>query len=200
MNHLASLPGLHPERFYEIAVSLAGELATYVSQRRRPASFIGYRHDDLRGSYEEVLEAIRLGLTDMPMPEANEIPLTSPAANVWVGTIPSVDMLKHCEFILAVSASVATEELAAIYAKLVTVAAQERLRDLVVNKVPGIPLNRLPMAPMSIPVHGSSLYFQLERQDDNFRRIANALALHINYDLRRLPELRMTLWAVPDRG
>ncbi|MCH9670200.1 MAG: type VI secretion system baseplate subunit TssK, partial [Gammaproteobacteria bacterium] len=194
--YMAELPGLHPERFYETAVGLAGELSTFNLPRRRPEQFRGYRHHDLRGSFEPVLNAIRAALIGIPESDAKELPLTTPAPNVWVAAIPSVAMLQSSEFYLAVAADVPTEELASIYENLVTLGAQERLRDLVVHSIKGVPLVREPMAPAAVPPHGGSLYYRLERNDENFKGITNALALHVNHDLRRLPNLSMTLWVV----
>src|SRR5690606_8718198 len=60
--HLAAQPGLHPEALYRFSIAMAGELATFTSATRRPAELPGYRHDDLKATFEPVMHALRESL------------------------------------------------------------------------------------------------------------------------------------------
>src|SRR6266545_2335162 len=61
--HLAATVPLHPERLYEVCLSLAGELSTFTRETRRPVAYPIYRHDDLAGSFGPVIADIRRSLS-----------------------------------------------------------------------------------------------------------------------------------------
>ena len=54
--HLAATQNLHPESFYQLALQLAGEMATFTDKiKRRPPAFPAYDHDDLQNTFAPLM-------------------------------------------------------------------------------------------------------------------------------------------------
>ena len=88
MTHLAAIaPQLHPESFYRMAVSLAGELATFTETRKRPPVFPAYKHDDLHATFRPVMAALRQALSAVLEQTAVPIPLQERKFGIRVGPI-----------------------------------------------------------------------------------------------------------------
>ena len=55
---------LHPETFYQIALQLAGEMATFTDKvKRRPPTLPAYDHDDLQRTFEPLMRELRRSLS-----------------------------------------------------------------------------------------------------------------------------------------
>jgi type VI secretion system protein ImpJ len=62
--------------------------------------------------------------------------------------------------------------------------------------VPGIPLRHVAMVPREIPVRRQMVYFELDRNNELWRRLPKAagLAIHVTGELRE--GMEMECWAV----
>ena len=70
-----TLSVVHPERLYATLATLAGEMATFTRERRRPPAFPGYRHADLTASFAPVMAELRASLSAVLERSAIEIRL-----------------------------------------------------------------------------------------------------------------------------
>ncbi|MCW5749326.1 MAG: type VI secretion system baseplate subunit TssK, partial [Alphaproteobacteria bacterium] len=104
--HIAQTPTVHPQDWYGLLVQMAGELATFTSQRRRPVEFPMYKHDDLQKVYEPVIAALRQALSAVLEQGAVQIPLQERRYGVHVGVIQDKTLLRTAPFILAVRSEV----------------------------------------------------------------------------------------------
>jgi len=112
LTHLAATVGqMHPEAFYQVAVALAGELATFTESRKRPVVFPPYRHDDLQATFRPVMAALRQALSAVLEQNAVPIPLQERKFGIRVGPIVDRSLLNNTTWVLAVKAQMPAETL-----------------------------------------------------------------------------------------
>jgi len=193
--HLSRTESLHPEALYRIVLQLAGELTTLTGERRKPGEFPPYVHTDLQPAFHEVGGVIREALNWVPEGRAVPIPLKKHKYGVHVAVVGDSSLFTQGVFVLAASAQVPAEKLRALLPRQTTVAAPDKLRDLVMTHTPGISLMPLPVAPRQIPFHAGFSYFELDRHSALWQELAKAkaLAMHIAGEY---PELELELWAI----
>ena len=193
--HLNSIPLVHPERLYSIAVMFAGELATIASTAKRPPTFPGYRHDDLQGSFAPVLAELRRSLSTVLEQTAIQIPLVERKYGIRTGQIADRSLITTATFVLSVKAAVPVQTLMRAFPAQVKVGPVEQIRELVNVALPGIPVRPLPVAPRQLPFHAGSTYFELERSNPLWQRMAptGGIALHVAGEF---PQLEIDLWAI----
>ena len=193
--HMARCTGLHPQRFYEQALALAGDLATF-RDARRTASFGPYIHDDLAASFRPVMDDLRRSLSMVLEQSAIRIELHDRKHGVRVAVISDVELQRNATFVLAVNSHMPGEALRARFPTQVKIGPVERIRDLVQLQLPGVPLTPLPVAPRQIPYHAGANYFELEtRNSDLWRQLeqSGGMAMHIAGDF---PGLDLAFWAI----
>jgi type VI secretion system protein ImpJ len=186
---------LHPEELYRICVSAAGELATFTTPAKRPATFGAYRHDRLRESFEPVIAALRAALSAVLEQTAIPIPIESRKFGLSVATVPDRALYSTAVFILAARADLAAEELRRRFPAQLKIGPVERIRDLVNLQLPGVPVHAVPVAPRQIPYHAGFVYFELDQTNELWGQLSNSggMALHVAGEF---PGLTMEFWAI----
>ncbi|HJS03237.1 MAG TPA: type VI secretion system baseplate subunit TssK [Variovorax sp.] len=193
--HLAKSAMLHPQRFFEHALALAGDLASF-RDARRVARFAPYVHDDLAMSFKPLMDDLRRSLSMVLEQSAIRIDLHDRKHGVRVALIPDVELQRNATFVLAVNAQMPGEALRARFPTQVKIGPVERIRDLVNLALPGVTLVPLPVAPRQIPFHSGANYFELEtRNSDLWRQLeqSGGMAMHIAGDF---PGLDLAFWAI----
>ena len=197
MAHMAASQGLHPETFYQSAVSTAGELATFSSKSRRTLQFPAYNHDDLAATFAPVMTELRRSLSMVMEQTAVALQLQKHKYGIYVATIGDRNLLQKAAFILAVHASITSEEIASRFPAQVKAGPAEIISELVNLQLPGIRLRQLPVAPRQIPYHSGFSYFELDRGSDLWKKMANTggFAFHIGGEF---PGLELEFWAIKE--
>lgn len=193
--HLAASPALHPAHFFECALALAGDLATF-RDGRRAARLPAYVHDDLQAGFRPLMDDLRRSLSMVLEQSAIRIELHDRKHGVRVALIPDVELQRNATFVLAVQSQMAGEVLRARFPTQVKIGPVERIRDLVNLQLPGVALSPLPVAPRQIPFHSGASYFELEtRSSDLWRQLeqSGGMAMHIAGDF---PGLELAFWAI----
>ena len=193
--HLARSAMLHPQHFFERALALAGDLATF-RDTRRVARFGPYVHDDLALSFRPLMDDLRRSLSMVLEQSAIHIELHDRKHGVRVAVIPDVELQRNATFVLAVTAQMPGEALRARFPTQVKIGPVERIRDLVNLALPGVTLTPLPVAPRQIPFHSGATYFELDtRNSDLWRQLeqSGGMAMHVAGDF---PGLDLAFWAV----
>lgn len=195
LDHLAELPGLHPERLFAILLEIAGELATFTSTTKRPPSVQSYRHDDLQLTFDPVIHALRQSLSMVLEQNAISIPVQERNYGVRVAVVNDKTLFKQAGFVLAISATIPTEELRSRFPAQVKIGPVEQIRDLVNLQLPGIRVQPLPVAPRQIPYHTGFVYFELERSGEYWSKLleSGGMAIHIGSDF---PDIQIEVWAI----
>ncbi|VFR68230.1 Uncharacterized protein ImpJ/VasE [plant metagenome] len=195
--HTGQIQGLHPERLFHDWLMLACDLATYTETARRPEGLPRYQHDDLRATFQPLMQMLRRSLSAVLEQNAFQIPLQDRGRGVSVAQINDRELLRQAGFVLAVHAEMASEALRAHFPAQVKIGPVERIRDLVHLQLPGIPVRALPVVPRQIPYSAGHVYFELDKGSEFWRQLeqSGALALHIAGEF---PGLDMAFWAIRD--
>jgi len=194
--HLAGTLGqLHPETFYQTAVALAGELATFTETRKRPAAFPTYRHDDLQATFRPVMAALRQSLSAVLEQNAVPIPLQERKFGIRVGPIADRTLVASATWVLAVKAQMPAEALRRGFPNMVKIGPVEQIRELINVALPGVAVRALPVAPRQLPYYAGTTYFELDRSSPYWAALARSggIAIHVAGEV---PGLEMECWAI----
>lgn len=195
LKHLSTVEGLHPERFYTVALQLAGELATFFREETRPRPLPHYDHDDLQNTFAPVMEELRDLLAKDRMRRAIRIPLSKPKAGVYGARLPDINLLDTAIFILAAKADVSSELLRNSFPAQVKIGPVEEIQQLVNSHLPGIRIEPLPVAPKELPYRTGFTYFELDRLGEHWKRMkaSGGFAIWIGGSF---PQLNLEFWAI----
>ena len=195
VEHWVRVRAIHPERLFDELLKMAGEVATFTREQRRPAEMPAYDHDDLRRCFPPLMFELRRSLSSVLEQNAIQIELQERQYGVRVALIPSTELLSTCDFVLAVHAQTTVEFLRAHFPTQTKMGPVEKIRDLVNLHLPGVTLRSLPVAPREIPYHAGYSYFELDTNHDLWRQLNNSggLAMHISGEF---PELQLEFWAI----
>jgi type VI secretion system protein ImpJ len=195
LNHLGNSALLHPETFFGIGVQLMGELATFYRNGKRPTTLPPYVHDDLKSCFAPLMDELRSLLSMVLEQNAFQLPLTTPKPGVYVAKRPDLRLLESAIFVLAANAQVSSEMLRAHFPPQVKIGPVEDIAQLVRSALPGITIHPLPVAPRQIPYHAGFSYFELNKQSELWKKMANSggFALHIGGNF---PDLELEFWAI----
>lgn len=195
--HLDAVSNLHPERLFVTCLMLAGDLATFSRENRRPPNYPHYVHDEPERCFGPLMADLRRSLSMDPVTRAIPIELQERRYGVRVAIVPDLELLRNASFVLAVNAQMPGEALRLRFPTQVRVGPVERIRDLVNLQLPGIVLRPLPVAPRQIPYHAGFNYFDLARGGELWTQLqqSGGLAMHIAGEF---PGLELELWAIRD--
>ncbi len=193
--HIATMTGLHPEELFRELIQLAGELATFSQNGKRPPEYPVYRHDRLWETFRPVIEDLRSSLGMVMDVHAVPIALEARKFGVYVAVISDAELLRSATFVLAVKAQVPAETIRKGFPAQAKLGSVEGIRDLVNLQLPGIALHPLPVAPRQLPFHAGYTYFELDRTSEDWKQLANSagFAMHI---AGSFPGLEMEFWAI----
>lgn len=198
--HLADMPGLHPETFYQIALQVAGEMATFTDKvKRRPPIFPSYDHDNLDKTFAVLMTELRRSLSLEEVEAAIRIPIEERQYGIRVAIITDRErpLLTKATFILAVRADMATDLLRNRFPTQVKIGPVERIAQFVNHHLPGIGVSALPVAPREIPYRADFTYFRLDRSSEFWKQLLNSggFAFHVGGEF---PGLEMVFWAIKE--
>ena len=196
ITHLAAAAGqIHPEALYRVAVSLAGELATFTESRKRPPVFPPYRHDDLSATFRPVIAALRQALSAVLEQTAIPIPLQERRFGIRVGPITDRSLVTDATWVLVVKAQVPAETLRRGFPNQVKIGPVEQIAELINVALPGIAISALPVVPRQLPYYAGRSYFELDRSSAYWAALARSggIAIHITGDI---PGLEIECWAI----
>lgn len=198
LEHLATSLDTHPEDFFRVGLELAGELSTFYKVGKRPIKFPAYNHDDLQGTFDPLMDELRL-LLNMMLPEnAFRIPLEGPQYGIYGARAEHyVNLLDQAEFVLAVKANLPPNVLQPQFPPQVKIGPFDEIKPLIHSSLPGIPIELMAVAPQEIRSRPGYSYFRLIKESDpafwKKLRDAKALAIFIGGNF---PDLELELWAI----
>ncbi len=195
ISHLARTRLLHPEPLYRVLLALAGELATFSTQEKRPPSFAEYRHDALQETYAPLIASLRQSLSMVLEQRAIALPLEDRKFGIKVTTIADRNLLREAMFVLAVNADMPAETLRSAFPAQIKIGPVEKISDLVNLALPAVAIHPLPVAPRQIPFHAGVTYFELDTSSPLWQEVeqSGGLAFHV---AGQFPNLDMAFWAI----
>ncbi len=195
LEHLRDSPLVHPERFYQLVVTLIGELATFTRAEKVPPQLPPYRHDRLTETFGDLAAALIQSLSTVLEQTAVALKLEEAQFGIKVAPLTDKSLLETAQFVLAVQADLTTEDIRRRLPAQIKLGPVEHIRDLVNNHLPGIGISALPVAPRQIPFHAGYHYFLLDNKSDRWEQLkqSGGLALHVSGNY---PGLKLELWAI----
>ncbi|QBF32479.1 type VI secretion system baseplate subunit TssK [Thalassococcus sp. S3] len=186
---------LHPEAIYRQLVALAGELATFTADNSLAPDLAPYRHMEPEATFAPVMDELRRSLSAVLDQSATPIPLEERRHGVRVGMIADAALRAKANMVLAARADIPQEQLRRALPNQIKIGPVERISELVNVALPGVPVRPLPVAPRQLPFRASTVYFELDTQDDLWRATSEsgAIAIHLASEF---PGLEMELWGV----
>jgi len=196
VTHWGGPADVHPEDLYTAALGLAGELATYTSESRRPPAFPSYEHTRLRTAYDRLIQALRNALSGKTVRAAVEIPLTSlPEHGMWHGFIADRTLVDSAAFVLAVRADVPDREIRERFPLQSKVASAHEIRRYIMEMVPALGLKVRSQPPGQIPYLADAVYFDIDTRGPlwNAVRKEGEISIHVG---GKFPGIVLALWAI----
>jgi len=193
--HLASQAALHPELLYRELVRLAGELAIFHPDRKRPKAYPVYRHDRLGETFVPLIQDLLQSLSATATADVVALALKSGAFGFRFAQVADINLYRSARFILAVRAQVPDEELRKNFPSRLKIGPAERLHDLVNLQLPGLAIQVLPTAPRELPYYPGFSYFQLSSDHPLWDDLVDTsgFGLHV---AGSFPGLQLAFWAI----
>lgn len=195
LRHMAAHAArIHPESFFALCLTMAGELATFTVDSKRPSRFPDYRHDDLKATFGAVFADLRASLSAVLEQTAVPIPLQERRFGVRVGSIQDRALLQAA-FVLAVRANMPAESLRRQLPNQIKIGSVEQIAQLVNVALPGVPARPLSVAPRQLPYRNGTVYFELDTTSPVWKELegSGAIAIHI---AGNFPDIDVELWAI----
>ncbi|MCF6445748.1 type VI secretion system baseplate subunit TssK [Nereida sp. MMG025] len=196
LRHLRRLPYVHPERLYETLISLAGELTTFEDRERRVRDYGRYRHDQPKDTFKPLIDDIRR-LLSRDVGRALRLTLEQRRENSFAAMVDDPNLFANAQFIIEVSAALPLTQIQQQFPQLCKVGPSTRMKEIIVNNMPGIPLVHTPNPPPQIRVVANHVYFTVEKQSALWRDFSVAPAIGMHF-AGAWPGLELELWAIPE--
>ena len=186
---------LHPERLFELFISISGELSTFYSETKRAAKMPVYQHDHLAATFGSSMSLLTQTLSVVVDHTAVALVLTQKKFGIYVAQLADKSLLENSILVLAVKANMAVQDITKNLPGQIKIGPVEMIRDLVNVQLPGISVTALPVAPRQIPYHAGSFYFQLDSSSEYWHKLKNSggIAIHLS---GQFPGLAMELWSI----
>lgn len=193
--HYARSHLTHPARLYEACLVIAGELATFTHESRRPLAFPEYQHDALERCFPPLIRDLQDSLGWAPEERAIRIDLQLRPFNLRLALIRDPELLRSATLVVAAKAQMPSDAIQQTFPRQVKLGPADRIRDLVNLNLPGLGLRLLPVAPRQIPYHANFHYFTIERSGELWTQLeaSRALAVHVAGEF---PGLELECWAI----
>ncbi|MGY0576289.1 type VI secretion system baseplate subunit TssK [Bradyrhizobium sp. RDM12] len=194
-DHFAATPGHHPETLFRALLDLAGQLSSFVGDRRKPYEMPPYRHEDLESCFTPLADILRKLLSVVIESAAISLPLQDRGYGIRIGLITDRTLFQDSRFVLLAVASVPAETLRNQLPAQMKVGSVEQIRDLVNLQLPGVPFRALAVAPRELPYIQNAVYFELDQSAELWRILPRsaAFAFHVSGDYS---DLHLEFWAI----
>jgi type VI secretion system protein ImpJ len=195
LRHLRNSVYVHPERLFVVLTALAGELATFTTEKRLARVYPVYDHDNLAATFEPVLRDLQDFLSARLGRRAIRLELIERAPNAFVSPVRDRSLFKTASFVLEVAARRPLTEIQIQFPNLFKVGPNTKMNEIVLAHLPGVPLVHLPTPPPQIRALTDHVYFLLDQKSPLWSEFstAAAIAMHFSGDW---PGLELVFWAI----
>ncbi|MFO1078549.1 MAG: type VI secretion system baseplate subunit TssK [Planctomycetota bacterium] len=181
--HLHRQQRVHPEQLYLQLATLAGQLCTFAGGEH-PRELPAYDHTDLTKAFGELDKKLRALLETVIPHRCIPVALQKSSATMHQATLPDATLLESSEFFVAVGADVPEDKLVREFPMKAKVSSLDKVQQLLMMAVPGLPLRHVPNPPDEIPRQPGRSYFRLDRIGEHWDAIRNShsFAFHVPPD------------------
>lgn len=196
LQQIDALPVIHPADLYREMATLAGQLATYTRQPRRPIKLRAYDHRAIGPCYDELIRELRRALNVIIEGPVTEIPLRLDAASAkWQGLFHDPSLLKDANYVLVVRSAAAQEQVRQHLPNLIKIGSPDQIDGFIHHAVAGVQVRARATEPRELPPIKDALYFDIDAGSTHWQpvRTAQAITLHISANI---PEIKLQLFAI----
>ncbi|MDH5545261.1 MAG: type VI secretion system baseplate subunit TssK [Gammaproteobacteria bacterium] len=195
LQHLQTLPVLHPEHLYSVFRQMSAEFSTFTRNQRRPMPLDGYEHSQMDQCFEHLMGDLRHSLSVIIEQNVVQLAVQSHSRGVFSAPIQDHSLLKNATFILAAKASVGDDAIRKQFPAQIKIGPVERIRELVNLSISGIAIKPMPAAPKQVPYHTGYTYFEMDQSSQLWPLLSSSggFAFHVSGDF---PNLELELWAI----
>ena len=203
--HLLQLEHIAPERAYAATAELAGELATFLPERR-PAAQPAYDHADPGPGWQTLMQGVTTALGRIQDRHGVELALQRQLNGSYVATIADRNLLEHARFIVIVRPrdlpeseafdphGAGARDAGRIEHRL-KVGSVESLREIVSLQLPGLPCEVVSVVPRGLPYHPGGTYLEILRDSPLWEDVRGSAGIAIQLVGTTVP-YDISLWAV----
>lgn len=196
LRHSLQHPRAAPEAIYLQLARLAAELSV-LHTKASIAEVPAYEHRDAGGAFQRLATLLQELLGESAPTRCIELPVERQGDWLFTATIPSPTMLGAGRLYLAVKADAPDTDVQTRFPGLAKVSSKDRIQDLLIRAVPGLPIKVVPQPPPEIPVQAGRNYFVLEPGGEHWEAIAASLTLAVHVS-PGLGKVSMELLAVKE--
>lgn len=194
LTHLFHHPVLHPERYFEQLLHLAGQLMTF-SKTHALVDLPVYEHTNPSPGFAKLHEIIKDLLDTVISARYFAIALTESRPSYHSGRLDSGKIDDKTNFYLGVSADMPALELVDIVPHRFKIGAPDDVEKFVLAAMPGVRIVHTPQVPAALPVKPDTYYFSIEGKSPLYERMLQAQSISI-YVPTGIQNLRLELMAV----
>jgi len=178
LTHLFHHPVLHPERYFEQLLTLAGQLMTF-SKSHTLADLPVYKHVDPSPGFMKLHAIIKDLLDTVISSRFFSVALTALKPGYLGGRLDSEKIDDKTTFYLSISADMPALELVDIVPLRIKLGAPDDVDKFVLSAMPGVKLIHAPQVPAALPVKPDTHYFVVENKGPLYERMLQAQSLSI---------------------
>src|SRR5262249_25439581 len=125
------------------------------------------------------------------------IPLQERQFGIKIGMLPDKKLLDTAVFVLGGEDGNPIEVLRRHFSGQAEIGPLQELARLLHDRLTGVPIRALPVAPRQIPLHMGTVYFELDRSTPLWAdlKTSGAFAFHVS-DISDFPGLGLEFWAI----
>lgn len=194
LTHLFHHPVLHPERYFEQLLGLAGQLMTF-SKTHSLVDLPVYQHEDPSPGFTKLHNIIKDLLDTVISSRYFAVSLSENKPSYHSGRLDSGKIDDKTVFYLGVSADLPALELVDIVPLRFKIGAPDDVDKFVLSAMPGVRLVHSPQVPAALPVKPDTYYFSVDTKGALYDRMLQAQSLSI-YVPSGIQNLRLELLAV----
>lgn len=194
IQHLHQLPNVHPCQVFGEWLKLYSDLTCFTLDKYN-FDVPNYQHDNLELCFYKLMQLIRDVLSIVVEQRAVMLALETRDDATRTAIIPQANLIRSGRFVLALNASIPTEQLLQNVPTTIKISAIDKLNDLIMYHLPGIKVKALSTVPRELPYHTGFSYFELDADSDLWEgiEISTSIAIHL---AGNFPELQMECWII----
>lgn len=179
LRHCLEHGGVSPEQAYLQLAKLAAQMCSF-HDSIAPSDIPAYKHADPGPSFRKLADLLQDLLGHAAPSMCDTLTLEQEGESMFWCKIPSPNMLTQGALYLSVRADATEEEIQGLLPTLTKISAKDKLQDLLMRAIPGLPIRYIPQPPTSIPVQAGRQYFRLEPGGEHWDAIAASLTVGIH--------------------
>lgn len=196
LSHLLTLPQVHPERMFYSLLEMLGKICFIPgAEKFRAIQYIKYEHDSLHGSFFNLLGSLRGALSLIIESPSVALQFVDVGDGIYV--YQNDAQLRIEKIVFAVSANMPSDKLRVSFPAQTKIGPVDLISSLIELQLPGVRMLPLATPPRYVPYYPSSIYFELDSQDEMYKKSLSAVSIALSI-VGDFPSLRFDVWGIKE--